>query len=131
MSDAINVVRSYLDAWIEGDVEKGTSFYSDDVRCYLSGRSDVAGEYIGKDVFRQGYVDRVLAITDGRWSVDSVDGIYGEGDQVVALVNETFQRDGHAPHSGRRIAIYTVTDGKITAMEAYDQDQYTVDELMS
>jgi ketosteroid isomerase-like protein len=131
MSDAVDTVIQYLDAWVAGDVERGTSFYSDDIRCHLSGRSPVSGTYQGKSEFRRGYIDRVLEITDGRWSVDGYDGVYGTGDTAVALVHETFERDGKPPLSGRRIAIYKVRDGKIVDMEAYDQDQYSVDELLS
>jgi ketosteroid isomerase-like protein len=131
MSDAIDTVTAYLDAWVEGDVEKGTSFYSDEIKCVLSGRSPVSGTYEGKVAFKRGYIDRVLEITGGRWSVDGYDAVYGDGNQAIALVHETFEVDGKSPLSGRRIAIYTVDDGKIVEMEAYDQDQYAVDELLS
>lgn len=131
MSQAVETVKQYLDAWVAGDVEKGTSFYTDDIRCVLSGRSPVSGTYEGKQSFREGYIDRVLEATNGRWSVDGYDGVYGDDETAVALVHETFEVDGKPPFSGRRIAIYTVRDGRIVDMEAYDQDQYSVDQLFT
>jgi ketosteroid isomerase-like protein len=124
-------VKAYLDAWVDGDVEKGTSFYSENIRCVLSGRSPVSGTYEGNDAFRTGYIDRVLEITAGNWTVDGYDGVYGDDEIAVALVHETFEVEGKPPLSGRRIAIYTVRDGKIVDMEAYDQDQYAVDALLT
>jgi ketosteroid isomerase-like protein len=131
-NDGVGVVRDYLDAWVDGDVEKGTSFYADDIVCHLGGRSPVSGTYRGKQEFREGYVNRVLEITEGKWTVTGYQDIAASDERVYVVVNERFERAGHEPVEGERVAIYDVNEaGKIRTMWAYDTDSYAVDQLLS
>jgi ketosteroid isomerase-like protein len=125
------LVRDYLAAWISGDAEKGSSYFDDDMECFLAGRHHLAGTYNGKKAVLEDYIAKVVELTDGRWSVVAVEDVMGSEERVTAVVLERFQLAGKEPLETYRIAIYKIRDGKIVGLWAYEHDQHAVDEYFS
>jgi ketosteroid isomerase-like protein len=126
------ILRDYLNAWIEGDVEKGFSFYTDDLVAEIHGQSEVAREYRGRDDFRKGFVERVLEITGGKWFITHVEDVLASDNRVMGLVGERFEREGRQALETTVIAIYKINDdGKIYDMRVWDDDPYAADEFFA
>jgi uncharacterized protein len=135
MADALHenreLVRGYLDAWISGDTVKGRSYFADDVVAYVSGMHHLSGTYRGVDEIMTKYIEPVIDMTQGNWSVVSVEDICPSETRAIAMVTERFQRPGREPLVTERLAIYDIEDGKIIALSAYERDQAAVDAYFS
>jgi ketosteroid isomerase-like protein len=97
---------------------------SQDIVLRIHGRSRWAGEHRGRDAF-----DEFVAMELHRnWDVDSVEDHMASDSNGVMFFRE------HASYGGkevvlRRVCVFAVSDGEITELEIYDDDQYGVDEL--
>ena len=124
------MMRSYVDAWLRGDVETAESFYADDVNLHHFGRNPLAGHYEGKAAL-QGYLERMLEVTDKAETLKVYD-VLANDRHAVTIIRVRFERAGRKPLEGKRVTLFELgDDGKIHDIWVRDEDQYAVDEFFS
>jgi ketosteroid isomerase-like protein len=126
------LIEEYVAAWAKGDLETGESYYSDDFVAYQAGHGPLAGEYHGRRDLHERWVEPVLRLTCGRWTVEADPEIILSGDEgIVIVVHETMEREGRGRIETKKLVVYTIQDDKITTCRMYDGDQGAIDDFLS
>ena len=126
---SLELLHAYHDAWEQGDVEKGVSFYAPDVVVHMGGSSPLAGDYRGREVFVTQWIDRVAEYTDS-WVVRGNDILVAGDSGVVLMVHEYWERGVRSVETNR-LGVYLFKDGMISECWFSDMDQAAVDEFFS
>jgi ketosteroid isomerase-like protein len=119
-----DLITDYLRAARSGDWPTAYAYFADDLRVRIPGRSEWAGERVGKQ-HAIDYIDAAFERHAGKVEVDLVDMLASE-ERVVLIVRERFL--GATPVEILRANAYTVHDGRIVAIDIFEGDQYDVDE---
>ncbi|MFV0308788.1 MAG: nuclear transport factor 2 family protein [Desertimonas sp.] len=126
---AVEVVRSYCDAWLNGDTLAVLGLYHDDLTLQWSGRHRFAGTHDGQQASIAALLG-LQAVTN-RVPVRIVDVLEG-AESVAVVVEERWTRDGEesAPEvlEHRRVLDYTVENGKLRTCRIYESAQREVDD---
>ena len=126
MSTPNEVIDRYIAAMRSGDYETGFGFFAEDVVFRIPGRSEWAGERVGKQ-HAMAYIDAAISRHAGKVEVELVDMLASD-ERVLLIVRERFL--GPTPVEIVRANAYTVRDGRIVAIDIFEGDQYAVDELV-
>jgi ketosteroid isomerase-like protein len=121
------VLRSYAEAWEDGDLARVLDLYHPDFVLHYFGESPLAGTHQGKDA-----AIAVLAqatATSGRVLVRVVDRLVGE--RLGALVVVERLGPAGSQREVQRILVYRTEDGKLRECWLFDEDQRFVDRLWS
>ena len=111
------------------DWEAATAFWADDVLLHFPGRSPFSGDFLGKQAFL-GHYGRLSTELGGTIEPAKVHGVLLGAEHVVALVRERAVR-GERTLEIDRVNVYSLGDGKIREIWAYDYDRYALDEFWS
>ena len=124
-STPLEVITSYFQAIGAGDFPAAIAHFSDDVVGFVPGRSDLAGEYRGRDALT-GYLNTVIDRVRGDVRVERIDTLVGR-DHVALMVVEHL---GSGPHELviHRTNVYRIAGGEIVEIRIFEGDQYLVDE---
>jgi uncharacterized protein len=120
-------IRDGYAAFANGDFAVLTDLFADDLVWHVGGRSQLAGEYRGRDdVFA--FFGKIMEVTEGSFRLD-VHTILADDEHGVALVFGTASRGGRtitdiAAH------VFHIRDGKVTEYWNATTDQYAFDELI-
>lgn len=120
-------MRDGYAAFAKGDFETLNDLFAEDVVWHVTGRSQLAGDYRGRDAV-YGFFGKLMELTEGSFHID-VQALLADDDHAVALVNQAASRGGrHAETFNAHI--YRMRDGMV--MEFWDgaTDQYAFDELL-
>lgn len=131
---AKDILREYHDAWSSGDVEKGCSYYSDNLVVHMGGKHPVLSrDFHGAKGFIEGWVNKVAAYTD-KWIVGGEAGhdelICESDDGIVIMVHEIWTR-GDKEVRTDRIAAYRFENEQIVECWFCDMRQAEVDAFFS
>jgi uncharacterized protein len=120
-------IRDGYAAFAAADFAVLTDLFAEDLVWHVGGRSQVAGDYRGRDaVF--GMFGRLLEITQGSFHVDP-HAVLADDEHGVALVTETASRDGQSIKvNGAHV--FHLREGKVTEFWTASTDQYAFDELI-
>ncbi len=120
-----DVVRAYLRAFNEGDLETVEAALDDGVVIHFPGRSPLAGEKRGKQEvipFFKAMMTRV-----GVASVPAdIHDVLANDNHVVVLITRSV-----AGIKAPVVMVYHVRDGRIIDVWWHERDQYAVDEALS
>lgn len=121
------MLSAYAAEWARGDPEAAFRFYAPDVTMRLPGRGTLAGLHEGRDAVIAA-INALLARTDGiPVEVEVIDRLVSPT-RVAMLLREACSRgDDHLEL--RRVNLYRVEDGLITAIDVFEADQYDVDDF--
>lgn len=126
------LINDYFNAWSQGDVEKGESFWADDFVAYQAGHSKFAGEFHGGKELHDRWVKPLLEMCDGRWIVLESPQILLSGDDgVVVIATESMEREGKGKIVTKKLVVYTIENDKIKTCRMYDGDQGAIDDFWS
>jgi uncharacterized protein len=129
MAEHPNVARigDGFAAFAQGDFAVLTELFADDVVWHVGGRSQLAGEYRGREaVFA--FFGKIMEVTEGSFRLD-VHAIFADDDHAVALTFVTASRGGRSIKD-QAAHVFHVRDGKVTEYWYAPTDQYAFDELM-
>jgi ketosteroid isomerase-like protein len=121
-----DLITTYLTAARGGDWATAYGFFAEDLRIRIPGRSEWAGERVGKQHAVE-YIDAAIERHAGKVEVELVDMLVSD-ERVLLIVRERFL--GATPVEILRANAYTVRDGRIVAIDIFEGDQYAVDELV-
>lgn len=121
------VVRSYTDAWLAGDLLAVLDLYHDDLVLHYGGANAFTGDHVGKDAA----IATLLAVQERtqREPVAVLD-IMESPDHATAWVRERWTVDG-APQELDRILVYRVADDRLAECWLHDFDQALVDRVLA
>ena len=122
-------MKRYVEAWERNDWEAATAIWADDVVHHVPGRSRLAGDFAGKQVFLDHY-GRVFAELSGTIEVVECHDVLVSEDHAVALVKERAVR-GERSLEFNRVVVYHLHDGKIAETWSHDYDLFALDEFWS
>ena len=118
------LVRRAYEAQARGDVEGYLELLSEDFVLRIPGRSQIAGEYRGKDEVRRHF--REIAELSGETFRTEMHDVLASDDHVVGLVNARAEREGR-PVDVPRVHVWHVRDGRLTELWLHPADQHAFD----
>jgi uncharacterized protein len=120
-------LRAGYAAFAAGDFAVLTDLFDEDLVWHVGGRSQLAGEYRGRDaVFA--FFGKLMEVTEGSFHLD-VHALLADDEHAVALVVNTASRGGRSI-TGNAAHVFHVRDGKVTEYWDAETDQYAFDELI-
>jgi ketosteroid isomerase-like protein len=126
----VEMMRNYLEAWKNGDVEKAMSFWDDDVVLHMFGRNPYAGTYTGREDYKN-YVMTLYTSIVKKAELLKIYGNLADDERAVNLIRVRFERDGKEPLEIDRTTVFRLRNGKIMEESVFDDDQYAVDDFFS
>ena len=130
MSQAnVDVVRRIYDAAARRDDETPFELYAEDIVCDLSHASRVAlamkPVYHGHEGVRQYWRETTSAFGEIDFEVEE---LIDAGDQVLAVIREReVGRASGAPVEATHLALYTLSGGKVTQLQVFDDRQQAIE----
>jgi ketosteroid isomerase-like protein len=124
----VEVLRKGYAAYSSGDMETINDLFADDIVWHVAGRSQLAGDYNGKDeVF--GFFAKLIELSGGTSRLE-VHDVLANDEHGAVLVTGTATRDG-TEFSGQDVHTFHLRDGKVTEFWDSPLDQYAADEFWS
>jgi ketosteroid isomerase-like protein len=130
MADHPNVelLRKGYQAYSSGDMKTISELFADDVEWHVAGRSQLAGDYHGKDeVF--GFFGKLVELSGGTARFE-VHDLLANDEHGVALVTGSASREGR-DFTGKDVHTFHIRDGKVVEFWDSPLDQYASDEFWS
>lgn len=116
---ATDVIRRYLDAIVEGDLDAVRASFAPDATWWVLGELPIAGTYRGRDVI----VDDFLVAVGSRWDAESRVFTLGEplvaGDVAVVEWRVRATTTEGVPYDGSYCGIFETDGTHITAVREY------------
>lgn len=120
-------IRDGYAAFASGDFAVLADLFADDLVWHVGGRSQIAGEYRGRDaVFAM--FGRLMEITQGSFHLEP-HAILADDEHGAALMVTTASRDGRSL-SVNDVHVFHMRDGKVAEFWTASTDQYASDELI-
>lgn len=135
----LDLMRQAYDALVSGDIPLLFSLMEDDVAAHVPGRSQVAGEYAGKEAVL-GYVATLGELSGGTLRFELHDLLTGEGDaghghtghgHAVALVKDLAERADGRTLAMNNVHVWHVGDGRLKEIWVYPGDLGAWDDFWS
>ena len=130
MADHPNVelLRKGYQAYSSGDMDTINELFSDEVEWHVAGRSQLAGNYRGKEeVF--GFFGKLMELSGGTSRIE-VHDVLANDEHGVVLVTVSGSRQGR-DFTGIDVHTFHIRDGKVVEFWDSPLDQYAVDEFWS
>lgn len=122
------LARRGYDAFAKGDLDTIREIFDDDIVWHIGGRSQLAGDYRGKDeVF--GFFAKLVELSGGTFRVD-VHDILANDEHAVVLGTNRAEREGRELNDNI-VAVYHNRDGKTVEAWFHPGDAYATDEFWS
>jgi ketosteroid isomerase-like protein len=118
--DNVELLRRGYDAFDKGDIETVMSLFTDDVILHVGGKSQLAGDYKGKQEV-MGVFGKLVELSGGTFK-EEVHDIVANDRHGVVLSTTTAQRDGKTL-SQKSLEVHHIEDGKINESWAWTEDQ--------
>jgi uncharacterized protein len=129
MSEHPNVARfreGYA-AFAEGDLAALNDLFAEDVLWHVSGRSQLAGDYRGRDAVYELF-GKLIELTGGTFHLD-VHALFADDEHGVALVVTTGSRAGQSVKTNNAHVVH-LRDGKVVEFWDATTDPNALDELI-
>lgn len=112
-------LRAVYDALAAGDFATILGLMADDVTASVPGRSQVAGEYVGKEAVG-GYVTKLAELSGGTLRFEPHDVLVSD-EHGVGLVRDLAERDGKTL-AMNNVHVWHVRDGVLNQIWIYPGD---------
>jgi uncharacterized protein len=119
------LLYGFLDAAMKGDYDLVKEYYDEDVVVHFPGRSQLAGEYSGREALFEDFAGKVARLSD-KFEILEVLDVLASDTKALALMREHFVRNGETLDIVRA-GLYRLEDSKIKEVWIFDSDQYAVD----
>ena len=119
------LLRMAYEAQARGDLDAYLALLTEDFVLHVPGRSQMAGDYSGKEAVRRHFRD--IADRSGGTFRTAVHDVAVSDDHVIALVNARAIRDGEIVELPR-VHVWHVKGQKLSELWIHPADQYVFDE---
>jgi hypothetical protein len=123
----IGWVRDGFAAFAKGDIAAMTDLLAEDAVWHVPGRSQLAGEYRGRDAIF-GFFGKIMELTEGSFHMD-LHAVLADDEHAVALTFNTASRGGRTV-TENDAHVFHMRDGKVVEYWEGPTDQYAFDELI-
>ena len=124
----VDLLRKGYEAYSTGDMDTITALFADDIVWHIAGRSQLAGDYKGRDqVF--GFFGKLMELSGGTSKLE-VHDILANDDHGIALVTGTAQRNGKSL-TGQDVHTFHMRNGQVVEFWDSPLDQYEADDFWS
>ena len=120
-------IRDGYAAFVKGDFTVLNDLLADDVVWHQAGRSQLAGDYSGRDAI-YGFFGKLLEVTQGTFQLD-LQAVFANDELGVALVVASSTVDGQTV-AAREAHIIRMRDGKVAEFWYTSTNQYAFDEMI-
>ena len=119
------LLQQYFDNWHDGNGERATELWADDVVMHYPGRNRFSGKYEGRQSILN-YLEEI----DRRGGSDVIEiyTVMGNETNAAASYREDLQW-GENTHELYRFNNYRFENGKVVEIWVYEADQHAVDEF--
>src|SRR6185437_15081151 len=125
ITDPAAAVTRYIDAVRDGDSSAIRECFAEDATWDYPGDLPLSGTWRGRDSIVDDFLGSVgPALEPGSSVALEVTNVLSVGDQVVAEWTSRATARGGAAYHNRNVGIFTVRDGKITAVREYTDTQH-------
>jgi len=125
ITDPAAAVTRYIDAVRDGDSSAIRECFAEDAIWDYPGDLPLSGTWRGRDSIVDDFLGTVgPALEPGSLVALEVTNVLSVGDQVVAEWTSRATARGGAAYHNRNVGIFTVRDGKITAVREYTDTQH-------
>jgi hypothetical protein len=125
ITDPAAAVTRYIDAVRDGDSSAIRECFAEDAIWNYPGDLPLSGTWRGRDSIVDDFLGTVgPALEPGSSVALEVTNVLSVGDQVVAEWTSRATARGGAAYHNRNVGIFTVRDGKITAVREYTDTQH-------
>jgi len=114
MYETERTVRTMVVAITTGDMETLPTCFADDVAVHVPGTNQLSGDHKGKGELFDGFLGKLMGLTDGQVVIEAHD-ILGSEHHAVGIYNWRATRDGRT-FEWRQTHVYHVTDGQIVEL---------------
>jgi ketosteroid isomerase-like protein len=118
------LVRGIYDAQARGDIGAYLDSLSEDFVLHIPGRSQIAGDYRGKEEMRRHFAD-IAQLSGGTFRTAVHDVVAGE-DHAVGLIDASASRADDVIDLPR-IHVWHVRSGELSELWLHPSDQYSFD----
>ena len=125
--DPVAVAQRYFDAVSQGDMETVAAVLDPEVVWHQPGNNRFSGTHIGVASIAQ-LIGGMMEISEGTFTV-TVTGTMMNNDDVVAVPVRFQGKRADATMDMAGIDLVTVTNGKITAIMLFSEDQSSEDQF--
>ena len=126
MADKQELMRSYLDRVVAGDLPGAAESYTDEVVFHWAGKGALGGDYHGKAAILEMFA-RFASMVES--SVDPHDLLFSE-DHAVVLSRATYRRGGQSLTTNR-VVVYHFTGDRISELWVVDEKQQEIDDFLA
>ncbi len=128
----LDLMRTAYDALVSGDIPLLFGLMEDDVAAHVPGRSQVAGEYAGKQAVL-GYVATLGELSGGTLRFELHDLLTGEGGHghAAALLTDRAERADGRALAMNNVHVWHVGDGRLKEIWIYPGDLNAWDDFWS
>jgi uncharacterized protein len=122
------LMRGAFAAFMRGDMEAlQNTYFAEDVRYHVAGRSQVAGDYEGVGAVL-GLFARLFELSGGTLSLE-VHDVLANDDHAVALFAIRAERDGRKLDDNEILTAHITPDGKAAEVWTVASNAYVFDEF--
>jgi ketosteroid isomerase-like protein len=130
--DGKTVIRAYVSALLEGDVDAVRGLFAEDATWTLAaGDLPISGTFEGRDAILGGFLESALSRYEPGSIELQITGMTAEDDRVVLQwTTRARTRDGR-PYENECIGVFVVRDGRIRSVREYMDTLYARDRAFS
>jgi ketosteroid isomerase-like protein len=123
----VEAMRKSDEAFANGDLDGAFALYHDDVVVHVSGRSNLAGDYAGRD----GYLEFVGSFIE-RYSPKSFENLayFADDEYGITLARSTAAK-GDRTFERQVVIVMRFRDGKVSEVWPFNSDQAALDEWLA
>jgi ketosteroid isomerase-like protein len=114
MYETERVLRTGVVAMTTGDMETLPTCFADDVAVHVPGTNQLSGDYKGKGELFDGFLGKLMTLTDGQVVLEPHD-ILGSEHHAAGIYTWRATRDGRT-FEWRQVNVYHVTNGQIVEL---------------
>jgi hypothetical protein len=129
MNETEKVLRAAVNAMVTGDLDALPALFADDVVVHVPGKSQLSGDYKGKEELFNGFLGKLTSLTDGQVVLEPHD-LVGSEDHAVGIYTWTATRGG-TTFEWRQVNVYHVRDGQIAEVWQHPFDAERWNEFWS
>ena len=129
MTESRTVIERYVAALQAGDIDTVRDLFAEDATWWLGGELPLSGTWRGRDAILEDFLGSIPRLYDPESIRITVTSLIAEGDRVALEWTSRAITAAGEDYENRCAGVFTVRDGRITAVREYMDTQYAAAKL--
>jgi uncharacterized protein len=121
-------LRKAYEAFADADMDTVMGLFADDIQFHVPGRSEVAGDYSGKEEV-EGFIMKLMELTGGTFRLEVHDVLANDEHTIGLVTLKAERRDKRLNQND--VHVWHVRDGKFSEFWGHPGTLYDFDEFFS